>query len=204
MRTAPRYLGPLLASLTVALVGLVGLPAPAAQAHHVVIVMKNNAFSPKIVTEQQGDTVRWRNDDRMRHNTTSKQGFWKSPNLALGGTYSQTAAFKNAGSYGYYCTIHGTAMSGVVKIPVKAIPSMTSGWTLRWSSLAGTPTSRRFDVQLKAPGTTTWRAFRTDTTARSARFSPSKHGVWKVRARTDNRSNGKSSGWSPARSFSVG
>jgi len=202
MRTTPRFLGPLLVSLTVALIG-VGLPAPAAQAHHVVVVMKGNAFSPKTLTESQGETVRWRNDDRVRHNTVSKQGFWKSPNLASGGTYAQTAAFKNAGSYAYLCTLHGTAMSGVVKIPVKAISTMTGGFILRWSSLSSTPSNRSFDVQVLPPGATHWKAFRTDTRTRSAGFSPSKHGTWKVRARTDNRANGKSSGWSPAVSLTI-
>jgi plastocyanin len=179
--------------------------ATPAQAATVSVAMQNDMFSPKTVTAAQGSTVRWTQKDQVvLHTSTSDQGFWHSPDLSFGQTYSQTAAFKNAGSYAYHCKFHVMfGMVGTVRVPLKASGSASTGWTLRWSSLASTPSSRAFDVQIKRPGSTTWAKFRTDTATRNAFFNPSKTGTYAFRARTRNLTNAKSSGWSPVRSLKI-
>jgi len=161
------------------------------------------AFQSASITVTQGTTVRWTNNDGTTHSSESKGGFWSSPDLMPGDVYTQTAAFRSAGAYGYFCRQHGTSMSGVVRVSLKAPSSAANGFTLRWSRASSTPTTRGFDVQKMAPGTTTWTALRTNTQTRSAFLNPTRNGVWKYRARTDNRSNGSSSGWSPTRSVRV-
>src|SRR5439155_14226092 len=148
------------------LVGLL-LAAPPAGAATRSVNIVGFGFSARSATAVQGDTVTWSPlDTGTQHASTSNQGFWHSPLLSAGESYSQTTAFKSAGSYGYHCAVHPD-MTGVVHVPLKASGSPTTGWTVRWSSLSSTPSSRAFDVQIKRPGTTTWAAFRTDSARRS-------------------------------------
>lgn len=163
------------------------------------------AFNSASVLVAQGTTVRWTNNDGVPHSSQSNQGFWSSPNLGAGAKYSQTRAFLNAGSYRYHCRQH-THMTGVVRVPLKAPSSDADGFTLRWSSASSTPSNRRFDVQKKAPGTTTWAPLRSNTTTRSAFLNPTRTGTWRYRAKTENTSNLsdiRSSGWSPVKLVKV-
>lgn len=70
-------------------------------------------FSPATVTISVGETVRWRNDDDIQHNTTGPSGLWMSANLNSGGTFSQT--FPTAGNFAYACTLH-PGMNGTVVV----------------------------------------------------------------------------------------
>jgi plastocyanin len=181
-------------------VAATGSPAVAATTG---VTIQNFGFHLQVVTIAQGDTVRWTQKDAgTEHTSTSDQGFWHSPKLMLNETYSQTAAFENAGSYPYHCAIH-TEMTGRVRVPMKAGGSASAGWTLRWSSLSSTPTHRAFDVQIKRPGSTSWAAFRTDTKTRHVFFNPAHNGTYSFRARTRNLSNGKRSAWSPVKQVKI-
>lgn len=188
----------LLAGCVVSAVLLVGGPAQAATT---AVSIQNFGFSPAAVTVLQGGTVTWTQlDAGVEHTVTSNQGFWSSAELSDNQHYS--AIFRNAGSYPYHCAIH-TDMTGTVRVPINASGSASAGWTLRWSSLASTPASRAFDVQIRRPGTTTWSAWRTDTTVRAAFFHPRKTGTYAFRARTRNLSTGQQSGWSPVRQVRI-
>lgn len=194
-------LRPLLAAAAFAAAVIVGIPS--AHAATVAVDIKNFGFSPPSVTVGQGGTVKWTQlDIGTEHTSTSNQGFWHSPDLATGQSYSQTAAFMNAGSYGYHCSIH-TDMTAVVHVPIKAGGAASTGWRVRWSSLSTTPSNRAFDVQIKRPGSTRWAAFRTGTARRSAFFNPAKNGTYAFRARTKNLGNGRNSGWSPTKSVKI-
>lgn len=185
--------------LVVVLLASLGWAAPAAAATRDVAIA-DDGFTPAAVTVVQGTVVRWTNHGSHLHNSTSDQGFWRTPNLGM--HQSASAAFPNAGGFAYRCTTH-TGLRGIVRVPLKAAGASDTGWKLRWSSLASVPTSRSFDVQVMAPGTTAWRSLRVDTRTTNALFNPRANGTWKVRARTDNRSNGLSSGWSPVRSLRI-
>ena len=190
--------------VVVALLAAAGLvAAPPAGAATTAVSIQGFGFHPQIVTVAQGDTVKWtQNDQGTQHTSTSDQGFWHSAKLDTGQTYSQTSAFKNAGTYHYHCAVH-TDMTGQVKVPLKASGSAGAGWTLRWSSLSSTPAQRSFDVQIRRPGSTSWTAFRTDTKKRKASFNPARTGTYSFRARTRNLSNGKRSDWSPVKQLKI-
>jgi plastocyanin len=184
------------ALLAALLSGVLVVPTPAGAATAAVSI-ENHSFNPPTVRVAQGDTVTWtQNEPLVQHTSTSDQGFWHSPDLSTGDSYSQTAAFRSAGRYGYHCAIHPD-MTGAVLVPMKASGTASTGWRLRWSSLSTTPANRAFDVQIKRPGSTTWAAFRTDTAARTAFFDPSRTGDYRFRARTRNLGNASHSGWSP-------
>jgi hypothetical protein len=60
----------------------------------------------------EGTTVRWVNDGRNTHNVTPSTGSapYGSGNLKPGKSYVRT--FADAGTFAYYCTLHGTPTSG--------------------------------------------------------------------------------------------
>lgn len=177
--------------------------APAAEAATVAVSMQNYAFNPDSVKATQGSTVQWSQEQSLvQHTTTSDQGFWTSGFLSTGQTYSETTAFENAGIYAYHCEVH-SFMTAKVKVPLTATGSATTGWTVRWSSLTKTPANRSFDVQIKRPGSTTWTAFRSGVTVRSAFFNPTKAGDYQLRARTNNLDNAMTSAWSPALTVTI-
>lgn len=179
-------------------------PVPSAAAATVDVSMTGGMFSPGTVPVNQGATVRWTNDDNVGHSSRSNQDFWNGPVIGNGETYSEASTFLNAGSYGYHCEVHGFGMSGIVKVRMKKFGSPSEGWTIVWSSLTTTPVNRGFDVQVKRPGQSSFQAFRTNTQIRRVNsFNPTQAGTYRFRARTDNRSNGTSSGWSPVMSVSI-
>jgi plastocyanin len=85
--------------------------------------MMNLAFSPSNLTITHGTTVTWKNGDAVQHQVASAIGSidtYNSNFIAGGGTYSHT--FATAGTYQYYCTIHGvdgtppTGMHGTITV----------------------------------------------------------------------------------------
>jgi plastocyanin len=64
----------------------------------------NMAFDPDPVAINAGDTVEWVWDEGG-HSTTADDGSWDSGVLNKGAKYSQT--FPTAGTFPYYCKIHG-------------------------------------------------------------------------------------------------
>lgn len=81
--------------------------------HTLSISLSGSAFSPTPDTVTAGSTVTWTNHDAFGHTVTSVPGSPDTYNasLAPGGTFSHL--FATAGTYGYYCTLHGTPTSGM-------------------------------------------------------------------------------------------
>jgi glucose/arabinose dehydrogenase/plastocyanin/Cu/Zn superoxide dismutase len=122
--------------LAAALTPMAGLAAT------VDVAMVGFAFSPKTVTIQAGDTVRWTNQDPFPHTSTSgpnngvsctPDGKWNSPSLTQGQTFS--FQFTEAGTFPYYCIPHCPSMNGTIIVqggggnqgPVVNITSPTNG-----------------------------------------------------------------------------
>lgn len=83
------------------------------------ITMQNIAFSPASKTIAVGTTLTWTNMDPFNHTVTSgtpgnPDGKFDSGNIGANGTYSHK--FDAAGTYNYYCKIHGAAMTGVIVV----------------------------------------------------------------------------------------
>ncbi len=80
------------------------------------------AFTPYNITVVVGvnNTIQWSNDGTTTHTTTSLPGdpqSWDSGVMNSGDTY--TVTFSTAGSYHYYCRIHGLIMSGYITVKPK-------------------------------------------------------------------------------------
>ncbi len=83
------------------------------------IVMQNMSFLPNSVTIRAGTTVTWTNIDTIQHTATSgtpgaPNGLFDSGALQSGQTFSFT--FTTAGTYAYFCRIHGAAMTGTITV----------------------------------------------------------------------------------------
>ena len=61
-----------------------------------------------------GTTIMWTNKDSAPHTVTARDGTFKSAVLYEGKTFAFT--FKDAGTYAYFCEIHGDSMSGTVTV----------------------------------------------------------------------------------------
>ncbi len=88
-----------------------------------MVVMRNIAFNPGTVMIHVGQTVTWRNDDTTPHTTTSGScpggactpaAGWDSGTLNPGQTFSHQ--FTAAGTFPYFCRIHGAMMQGTVVV----------------------------------------------------------------------------------------
>jgi plastocyanin len=188
-------------ALLAALLFAWSVPAQAAVTTHAITV-QYPAFTPKFLTVVQGDSVRWNFvDATITHTTTSNQGFWDSGDRTFGQHYTKTFYF--AGGFGYHCMHHPTLMTGRITVPLRVSGTPSTGYTIRWSAALTTPSNRSFDLEVLRPGSTTWAYLRKNTTTRSMHYNPTRNGTYKLRARTDNRTLGVSSGWTPVRSVTI-
>ena len=79
-----------------------------------------SAFSPKSVTINTGDAVKWTNRDTKNHQVIANNGAFASGTIGPSKTYSHT--FNNAGTFNYHDALH-PALTGkiVVKGPAPAV-----------------------------------------------------------------------------------
>jgi plastocyanin len=88
--------------------------APAPSAATRVVDMRDVAFGPRRLTVRVGETVHWRNDDRVPHDVVATAGAdFRSRRLAEG----QTFAFRptRAGTIAYLCSVH-QGMTGTLVV----------------------------------------------------------------------------------------
>jgi plastocyanin len=92
--------------------------APAAPAGPVAVDIVNFAFSQKNLTVKVGTSVTWTNKDRAPHTVTADGKQFDSGNLTNGQAFTNQAS--QAGTFPYYCEIHGgpggQGMSGTVTV----------------------------------------------------------------------------------------
>src|SRR5256885_5802131 len=69
------------------------------------------AFSPRAVTIEVNDQVRWAWTGNAPHSTTSDTGLWNSGVNDKGSTFTNT--FSAAGSFPYHCTVHASMTASV-------------------------------------------------------------------------------------------
>ena len=83
--------------------------------------MTGATFSPSARTVNVGTTVTWQNDSGVIHNVTWTDAAGRNGagagdgtgNIDDFGSGSHTRVFSAAGTYNFYCTIHGTPTSGM-------------------------------------------------------------------------------------------
>src|SRR5690348_7586003 len=127
---------------------------PAGAATTTVSIGSAFVFSPATITIHVGDTVTWRHDSSSTmHSVTADNGSFDSspncPSTCLGANATFSHVFNTAGTFRYYCRIHGApggvGMSGTVTV-LAATPSTTSSppgatTTSVAQSTAGAPSS---------------------------------------------------------------
>ena len=89
---------------------------PARAANHSVTLGPGMSFSPSTLNIQAGDTVTWTNSGGI-HTVNADDGSFDSGAPANSWVFSHT--FNAAGSFGYYCEVHGSptgGMRGVVNV----------------------------------------------------------------------------------------
>lgn len=86
------------------------------------ISIQSFAFVPGRQTINQGDSVRWTNNDGVPHTSTSDGGLWNSGNLSLHQTY--TRAFASIGTFPYHCAVHTTMKDTIFVVPVVTIDTV--------------------------------------------------------------------------------
>src|SRR5215212_7067986 len=109
-----RFFLPILAVLALA------LPA-AGPAATIAIKITATGFSPKTLTINQGDAVKWTNADNVNHQIVANNGAFASGILRPGATFTFT--FNAAGKYGYHDALKPT-LTGT--ITVKGAPPQVS------------------------------------------------------------------------------
>jgi adhesin/invasin len=75
------------------------------------VSVEDNLFDPDAVDVSVGGTVTWTWNGAVGHNVTWVSGGFSNSSTQTSGTHDVT--FNSAGTYQYYCTIHGTPTTGM-------------------------------------------------------------------------------------------
>ena len=174
-------------------------------------------FTPKAPLVQQGYCVQW-NFNQGTHSASESKllgpgstRLFDSGSKSAGTTFTYT--FEAAGSYAYKSTAAGdpSSMKGTVKVPLTSSASgggVSTPITITWSHAA--VAGCQFDTQYryKNPGGSysAWANWRVNQTALSDTFIASSlrgAGTYQFRARLENASTGRASGWSAAKTIAI-
>jgi plastocyanin len=179
------------------------------------IAIDDNTFAPAnppVRALQTGPSFTWKSaptSDR-RHNVREDHKLFYSGALTTADINFSISA--SAGTFHYYCELHGDTVSGMdgyVKVrPIAALAPAGNPFTVSWA-LAGTTTGNRFDVRYRQGTTAPFTTWKTDTSARSAVFGQNGQPVtvvpgskYQFQARSQN-APANQSGWSPALTFTA-
>jgi plastocyanin len=85
-----------------------------------LIRIRDNSFDPPVLSVVVGRVVLWRHEGSNPHTVTSGTptanpgGMFDSGTLRNGNAFQFT--FSEAGTYQYFCRIHGASMSGTIQV----------------------------------------------------------------------------------------
>lgn len=91
---------------------VLALPAPGVAAT-IAVKVTATGFSPKTLTVNQNDAVKWTNADKVNHQLVANNGAFASGILKPGETYSFT--FTTAGKFGYHDALH-PSLTGTIYV----------------------------------------------------------------------------------------
>ena len=74
----------------------------------------NQSYSPNPASMRVGQTVAWRNNDTIVHNSTQDNGGFATGTINAGAT-SAPVSMMTAGTFTYHCTIH-PGMVGTISV----------------------------------------------------------------------------------------
>ena len=77
------------------------------------VAVKDNVYEPAELTVTVGTTVTWKWEGALPHTVTSNEKLFDSADAAqTTGTFEYK--FDKAGTYPYYCVVHGQVMAGKI------------------------------------------------------------------------------------------
>jgi len=141
--------------------------APAIAADHEVDIV-GLAFEPAEITVAVGDTVTWKVTESIGANHSVTSGTPDDPDkgsafdsgadglVDVGDTFDWT--FETAGTFAYYCTVHGASMSGHVIVgeagasPAASPPASAPAETATSSAPAESPAASPGESPAASPG----------------------------------------------------
>ncbi len=171
--------------------------------------------APPVRNLAAGPSFHWKDAPgaNRRHNVRQdKMLFFSGAPTAGAINFSISAS---AGSYHYYCELHGTpnpgsiGMQGTVKVkPIANANPAGAPFTATWA-LPGTNTGTRFDVRFRRGTTGPFTAWRNDTATRTGIFGQAGAPVtvapgqtYQIQARSQ-KAPSQQSDWSPVLTFST-
>jgi plastocyanin len=173
------------------------------------IEIDDNFFTPAAPPTRNvvaGASFQWQSGASTVHPHNVRQDsklFYSGALTSAPINYSVSAS---AGTYHYYCELHGSptgGMAGVVKVrPVFAASPTGAPFTVTWA-LSGTTTGNQFDVRYRIGTSGTWKLWKNDTATRTGVFGQNGQPVQVVLGRTyqfqarSQKDPTKPSGWSP-------
>jgi len=177
-----------------------------------LVDVEDNTFSPDSVSLAPGDGVTWDwVGTNNLHNVRQDKKLFYSGNATSNSNTSFTRTL-SAGTFHYYCEIHGTTaggMDGIVRVkPGADAAPAGNNFTVTWAT-SGSNTGNVFDVQYKV-GTGDWTTWKTDTSQVSDVFGDGGDPVnvqagtkysFRARSQKSDDANSKVSDWSPRKSF---
>ena len=92
-----------------------GPPNPPGNPVNTDVTVQDNSYAPSNLTVPPGTTVTWTwaGSNYAAHSVTFTDGVNSSQTQSTG---THTRTFSTAGTYGYYCDVHGTSMSGTIRV----------------------------------------------------------------------------------------
>jgi len=168
------------------------------------VSITDSGYTPKSPTTVLGGSVQWTNAGPSQHTVTDKSGMglFDSGTMAVGAKFTQT--FVVAGTYNFLDSLN-PSLTGSIKNPL--VPSATSGpagssFTIQWG-FALPPSGYTYEVQMKAPGASSFSNWQTGASATQAAVTLSSVGTYQFRAHLKRTSSGKSCAWSPTLSITT-
>jgi plastocyanin len=167
------------AGLGVAMTALLASSVSAATTS--VSVNDAKVFNPDAVNQTAGGSVHWQATGFDQHSVTQDAGLFDTGAARAGVDFTRTFS---AGTFPYHCRKHGDqGMTGVVRVAPRTSSAPAGlAFTVQWAS-AGSNTGNRFNVEYKV-GSGPFKAWLTNTAARSAVFGARSRPVALVRAKT--------------------
>jgi plastocyanin len=169
-------------------------------------VVSDSGFAPAKTTIVQGATLAWAVDPAATtsHSVTdtSGLGLYDTGLRSPGSTYTYTYAA--AGVYKYNDTATGHTGSTTVNVAVAPASGTLSTTFTVISATQAPATGLGFDIQIKRPGTTSFKPWLTGVTTPANTFTPdSGAGSYQFRSRLRNLTTGAATGYSPGKGISV-
>jgi hypothetical protein len=157
---------------------------------------------------KRGDSVSWGMIGSKDHSVTERSGLeYFDSGYAPPHRIQYTMVFPAAGTFPYHCKDpnHSTTMKGAVKVPVGRTPyrgPLGTQFTIKWAQKPAQP-GYVFDVQIKRPGDTSFKPFRTGVTNAQTHITPGQVGQYFFRGRARDTKTGQASWFSPPTHITV-